>query len=105
MTILERTGMESKIDSFDKLLVGNVLSQFRRSVLGLSPSSSSALFKRIHLVFHFDFMELRIGFSVRILVAPSVFIVDVLFLFSKLVAILTAKDFGKSFLVGLFVAS
>jgi hypothetical protein len=39
-------------------------------VLGLSPSSFSALFKRMRLVFHFDFMEFRIEFHGKILVAP-----------------------------------
>jgi hypothetical protein len=86
-------------------LVEKVLSRFRRSVLGLSPSSSSALFKRMHLVIHFDFMEFRIGFHGRILVAPSVSIVVVVFLLSKLVVILIAKVFGKNSLVALFVAS
>jgi hypothetical protein len=86
-------------------LVGKVLSQFRRSDQGLLPSSFSTLFKRMHLVFHFDFMEFYIGFHGRVLVAPSVFIVNVLFFLSKLVVILITKVFGKNFMVGLLAAS
>jgi hypothetical protein len=71
----------------------------------LLPSSFFVLFKRMHPVFHFDFMEIRIGFHGRILVAPSVFIAVVLFLLSKLTVILIAKVFGKNFLVVLFTAS
>jgi hypothetical protein len=50
-------------------------------------------------------MEFHIGFHGRILVAPSVSIVVVVFLLSKLVVILIAKVFGKNSLVGLFAAS
>jgi hypothetical protein len=90
---------------FGKLLVGKVLSRFRRSVLGLLPSNFYALFKRMHSVFYFDFMEFHIGFHGRILVAPSVLIVVVLFLLSMLVVILLMSVFCKNFLVGLFAAS
>jgi hypothetical protein len=59
----------------------------------------------MHLVFHFNLMEFRIGFHGRILVAPRVFIAVVLFVLSKLVVILIAKVFAKNSLVGLFAAS
>jgi hypothetical protein len=55
----------------------------------------------MHLVFHFNFMEFHIDCHGRFLVAPLVFIVVVLFVLSKIVAVLLAKVFGKNFLVDL----
>jgi hypothetical protein len=81
------------------------LSQFRRLVLDLPPSSFFALFKRMRLAFHFDFMEFHIEFRGKILVAPSVFLIIVLFLLSKLALVLIVRVFGKRSLVDLFAAS
>jgi hypothetical protein len=47
---------------FGKVSVRKVLSRFRRFILGLLPSSFSTLFKRMHPIFYFDFMEFHIRF-------------------------------------------
>jgi hypothetical protein len=74
-------------------------------VLDLPPSSFSALFKRMRLVFHFDFMEFGIEFRGKILVAPSVFIVVAVIFLSKTALVLIMRVFGKRSPVILFATS
>jgi hypothetical protein len=59
----------------------------------------------MRLVFQFEFMKFRIEFRGKILVAPSFFIVILLFLLSKLALVLIVRVFGKRSLVVLFAAS
>jgi hypothetical protein len=82
-----------------------ISSEFRRLVLDLAPSSFSALFKRMRPVFHFDFMEFRVEFRGKTLVAPSVFIIVALFLLSKLALVLIVRVIGKRSMVVLFASS
>jgi hypothetical protein len=90
---------------FGKLYDGRISSEFRRLVLDLPPFSFSAPFKRMRLVFHFDFMEFRIEFRGNFLVAPSVFIIIALSLLRNLALVLIMRVFGKRSLVVLFTTS
>jgi hypothetical protein len=94
----EKIGMDSKFISIWHALGWEDFVPVQE--VGSRPTTiHSALYNRMRLVFHFDFMEFSIKFRGKISVAPSVFVVAALFLLRKLVLVLIVRVFGKRTLV------